>query len=102
MDQTEIYLYLTNKYKELNLLDQNGNPYEAEFDFNIYPDTGYIPQCSVCNNDYNTWFDNMTQNQTKDNIVDMKHNSCGCLWAQFYKNKILAINPTARFEKKKY
>lgn len=102
MEHNEIYNYLTNKYKEFNILDISGNIIATDFDFNIYPDTGYIPQCSVCNNDYNTWFDSMTTNSNKDNIVDMKHNSCGCLWFQYYKNKVLAINPNVKFDKKKF
>ena len=101
MEQNEIYNYLINKYKELNILDISGNRIESDFDFNIYPDTGYIPQCRVCNNDYNMWFDSMTTNKDT-NIIDMKHNSCNCLWIQYYKNKILAINPNVKFDKKKY
>jgi hypothetical protein len=104
MEQNEIYNYLTNKYKELNILDISSNIIESSsgFDFNIYPDTGYIPQCSICNNDYTMWFDNMTTNNKDTNIIDMKHNTCGCIWIQYYKNKILAINPNVKFDKKKF
>lgn len=103
MEQNEIYNYLINKYKELHLLDNDGNiiKNELDFDYNIYPDDGYIPTCSVCLNEYNMWFDSMTTGPSKNNCIDMKHMSCGCLWLQFYKNKMISINPNIKFEKKK-
>jgi len=102
MDNTDIYNYLVNKYKDLKLLDQNGNPFESNsgFDFNIYPDTGYIPSCSICSSEYNTWFDSMTYDNNNNNI-NMKHMLCGCIWFDYYKKKILAINMKITFEKKK-
>ena len=94
MDQSEIYNYLTNKYKQMNLLDIIES--NSEFDFNIYPDSGYIPQCGVCNMMYKKFIDDLTSNNT----IDAKHISCGCLWFDYYKNKIISINSNVIFRKK--
>lgn len=93
MDQSEIYTYLTNKYKEMELLDSNSG-----FDFNIYPDSGYIPPCSVCKSDYETYINNLINN--KNDSISMKHISCGCIWFDYYKGKIISINPKVMFNKK--
>ena len=101
MDQSDVYTYLTNKYKEISLLDSSNNIVESDsgFDFNIYPDTGYIPPCSVCKSDYETFINNMTTNNNNDNIC-MKHISCGCIWFEYYKNKIIGINSNVKISKK--
>jgi hypothetical protein len=101
MDQSEIYTYLTNKYKEIVLLDSSNNIVESNsgFDFNIYPDSGYIPTCSVCKSDYETYINNLTNNNMNDN-VKMNHVSCGCIWFDYYKGKIISINPKVIFSKK--
>jgi hypothetical protein len=98
MEQSEIYNYLINKYKQMNLLDSSGNIIESDsgFDFNIYPDSGYIPQCGVCNMMYKNFINDLTSNNT----IDAKHISCGCLWFDYYKNKIISINSKVIFSKK--
>ena len=95
-DKSEMYTYLINKYKEQNLLDSSGNIMKSEsgFDFNIYPDTGYIPPCSICKNMYTTFI------ATNNHKINSKHNLCGCLWFDYYKNKIIIINPNAIFNNK--
>jgi hypothetical protein len=101
MDQSDVYTYLTNKYKEMNMLDSSNNIVESDsgFDFNIYPDSGYIPTCSICMNDYQTYINNLTHNNMNDNIK-MNHISCGCIWFEYYKNKIIGINSKVVFNKK--
>ena len=101
MEQSEVYIYLTNKYKELNLLDSSENIIESStgFDFNIYPDTGYIPQCKICNSMYTTFIDTININSS-NNIIDSKHISCNCLWFEYYRTKILGINSKITFNKK--
>ena len=101
MEQSDTYNYLINKYKELNLLDCSSNIIEnnSGFDFNIYPDSGYIPQCRVCKSDYETYINSITMNNKNDNVI-MNHISCGCLWYEYYKNKIISINSKVIFSKK--
>lgn len=88
-NQSEIYKYLTKKYIELGLLDRFGKRIETKsgFDFNIYPDSGYIPPCSICK----------SMVATLKDTVETKHSSCGCLWFDYYKQKILKSNPAAIF-----
>lgn len=87
-NQSEVYKYLTNKYIELGLLDSFGNRIESKsgFDFTIYPDSGYIPPCSICKSMVVTL-----------GTVEAKHMSCGCLWFDYYKTKILKSNPSISF-----
>ena len=79
---SDIQSYLTNKYIELGLDTKS----KTGFDFNIYPDSGYIPPCRVCKS--------MVILADK---VEAKHMSCGCLWFDYYKNKIQKINPNITF-----
>lgn len=92
MDNT---YYLTKKYIEIGLLDENGNKLNKDwFDPNIYPDEGYIPQCTKCVEDFNVF-------KTKDVKFMMQvkwHHKKSCLWHDYFIDKIKQICPTVKIE----
>jgi hypothetical protein len=86
--------YIKNEYIRTGLLDKNGEKIITSFD---YPeDGGYIPLCAVCKQIYE-------ENKDNENIqqIDSHHSKCGCLWWNYFKDKIKENNPNIVFEKKK-
>lgn len=68
---------------------------QTEFDYNIYPwIKGYIPKCSICTEMY----DKYKEDNNKPNELKALHKSCGCLWFNWYKTKLLKINPDIKFK----
>ena len=99
------YNYLTKKYKELGLLDESDHKIlkKGSWDPFIYPDNGYIPPCSVCKNSYDDYVitlekDNSSKNYTIE--LEWSHYKCGCLWADYYENKLKSIKENIRLIKK--
>jgi hypothetical protein len=104
----ERYNYLIKKYKELDLIriDENDNEdvivhtgaknfdgAKLFFDPHIYPDTGSIPFCSVCSGQYNDFL----MNPVKE--LKWLHMSCGCLWADYFMNKVKEVEPQIVFSR---
>ena len=76
--------YIKKQSIQQGVLDKDGNKFELDFDFNIYPwEGGYIPKCSVCQKMYNTYI-----SDKKENKVTALHRSCGCLWFEWFKQKL--------------
>ena len=95
LQSKDVYDYLIKKYKEFNLLDANGEKTTPDgcWDPYIYPDEGHIPYCKSCQTDYEAF--KATKNTQTSCEVDVDHTS-GCLWYEYFTNKILSINPNAK------
>jgi hypothetical protein len=84
--------YIKKQYIQQGVLDKDGDKFELDFDFGIYPwESGYIPKCAVCQEMYNKY------NDKKENKVTALHRSCGCLWFEWFKQRLLNINPQIIF-----
>ena len=77
--------YINERYKDLGILKSDFG-YDW-FNPSIYPDEGYIPFCSICDNDFSNF-------KTSNMKVEMKHPN-SCLWYIFYIEKIKNICPSA-------
>ncbi len=87
--------YIRRQYIKQGVLTADGNKIPSAFDYNIYPwEQGYIPKCAICTEMYNKF----VSADNKDNI-HAPHNRCGCLWFDWYKDKIIKINPDVKFTK---
>jgi hypothetical protein len=99
------YNYLIKKYIELNLLDGFGNKidYKNNWDPFIYPDNGYIPPCSICKNAYDAYneYINTENLNSSNNEIVWNHHMSGCLWSEFYQDKIKTISQNIKFVKNK-
>lgn len=93
------YNYLVKKYIDLKLLDEDGNKIINKGSWNpyIYPDDGYIPSCSVCNNGYNEYI-KQHDSGTKLSELLWPHIRCGCLWSNYFQDKIKQVNPDMKFK----
>ena len=101
MESSELYTYLTNVYIEYGLITPDGiHTIKDTFDFNIYPDDGYIPQCSVCKRMYDNFIGELSSNIITTSI-EAKHINCKCLWFNYFRNKITSINSNIKFAKNK-
>jgi len=94
------YQYLTKKYIDSGLLDKDGNPVisnKSVWNPFIYPDSGYIPPCSVCESGYD---DYMKQHDAGVKVKDLlwPHFRCGCLWSEYFESKIKQVNPDMKFK----
>ena len=92
--------YLTKKYIEADLLDRNENQIINNKSFwnpFIYPDSGYVPPCSTCKNSYDEY---MKQHDggTKLSELLWSHLKCGCLWSEYFEDKIKQVNPQMKFK----
>lgn len=87
------YEYLIRRFKQDGLLDEHGNKTIPEGDFDpwIYPDEGYIPHCTECKTMYEKFLLDTTVKE-----VEAKHLTCGCLWYEWFKTKILRLNPNVK------
>ena len=89
--------YIKTQYIQLGILNNNGTKILSDFDYNIYPwEVGYIPKCSVCQEMYNKYV--KEKKDKKDNKITALHRVCGCLWFEWFKIKLLNINPKIQFE----
>ena len=89
--------YITKKYIENGILDENSNKLTVGFDPNIYPNEGHIPICSQ----YTLDFENFKNSQIMEYMeVEMKHPKA-CLWNEYFLKKIKIINPRVKIVKKK-
>lgn len=98
------YNYLVKKYTELNLLDSFGNKIDHKntWDPFIYPDNGYIPPCSICKNVCDEYINTEKVNpKSSNNEIIWIHHMCGCLWSEFYQDKIKTLNQNIKFVKNK-
>lgn len=89
------YQYLIKKYIDYNLLDKDGNKTinnKNVWDPFIYPDNGYIPQCSICKNVYDNY---IKQHENGEKISELlwPHLKCSCLWKDFFEDKIKKTTP---------
>ncbi len=101
MESNDLYTYLTNKYVEYGLITPDGTHIMNQyFDFNIYPDDGYIPMCSVCKEMYDNFIGELSNNVITTSI-EAKHIGCNCLWYDYFRNKISSINNNVKFAKNK-
>jgi hypothetical protein len=93
------YQYLTNQYIEAGLLDKDGNKInlKGSWDPFIYPDSGYIPPCTVCENGYDTYFQQHTLGKKVTDLL-WPHYRCGCLWTRHFEEKIRKLNPDIHFK----
>ena len=93
------YNYLIKKYIEMKLLDEEGNKIINKSSWNpyIYPDNGYIPPCSVCKNGYDEYI-KQYESEVKLSELLWPHFSCGCLWSQYFENKIKQTNNNIKFK----
>ena len=94
------YNYLVKKYIEINLLDQDENKIinnKSLWNPYIYPDSGYIPPCNVCKNGYD---DYIKQHEAGTKLSELlwSHFRCGCLWTNYYEDKIKQVNPDMKFK----
>lgn len=88
--------YILKKYNELNIsfTDENIN----YFNPNIYPQNDdTIQVCSECKLDYDTFKQSKIY---EDMNVIVKH-SDGCLWNEYFIDKIKIICPTAKIIRNK-
>ena len=88
--------YIKNQYIQQGILNKDGsNAYGGlEFDYNIYPwEHGYIPKCAVCQEMHNKY----CSSDKKENKVTALHRLCGCLWFEWFKQRLLNINPQIKF-----
>lgn len=99
MSELEIKNFLIKKYIEDELLDKNLNKIiNDDFDPYIYPNDGYIPQCSQCLSDFNKL---KSLDLMEDGIsIEMKH-SRSCLWYDYFVKKIKNIYPNSQIVKNK-
>ena len=83
--------YVWQQYYKLGLVDKNMSKMlsENDFDPNVYPDTGHIPVCSSCKEDYDKF---KTSSETE---VAWNHPKA-CLWYEYFILKVKAHSPTAR------
>lgn len=102
------YNYIIKKYEELELMNSFGNHLlkKGEWDPFIYPDNGYIPPCSVCKNSYDQCIITLESNKDKKENnysieLDWQHYKCGCLWSDYYEDKLKKINNNIRLVKNK-
>jgi hypothetical protein len=93
------YRYLTKKYIESNLLDRDENKIINKSSWNpfIYPDSGYVPQCSLCKNCYEEYMKQYEEG-TKLSELLWPHLKCGCLWSEYFEDKIKNVNPQMKFK----
>lgn len=84
----DVKKYIIEKYIKLHVLDKDGNKLiKSGMDFNIYPEEQSIPFCTVCSTMYSDF-----KNNFEDPVVEAPHVNCGCLWFEYFSNKILAMN----------
>ena len=88
--------YILKKYKELNISFTNENI--NDFNPNIYPQNDdTIQVCSECKLDYDTFKQSKIY---EDMNVIVKH-SDGCLWNEYFIDKIKIICPTSKIIRNK-
>jgi hypothetical protein len=90
---SESYQYLTKKYIENNLIDKEGNHIiinKSLWNPFIYPDSGYIPSFEEYMKQY--------EMGTKVNELLWPHFRCGCLWSEYFQNKIKKVNENIKFK----
>jgi hypothetical protein len=90
--------YIKDQYIRRGILNKDGSKIESNFDYNIYPwESGYIPKCSVCKEVYNKFLTN-----TNCEEINSPHRRCGCLWWEYYYDKMMQINNKVKFTNNKY
>ncbi len=89
--------YLRQKFIDTGILNSDGSrKKDLIWDPYIYPDDGgYVPPCAICKNVYDTY------SPTDENPILAPHCSCGCLWWDYFKEKILEINSSCEFSTKR-
>jgi hypothetical protein len=105
MSQT-IYEYMVIRYTKMGLLDSEGNrtiPNNSMWNPFIYPDNGYIPPCSVCKNCYEEFVAliALENNKKQSDEITWPHHNSGCLWSEYYEDKLRQLNINIRFVKNK-
>jgi len=90
--------YIRREYIKQGVLNKDGTktpPGPSGIDYCIYPwEKGYIPKCSTCSEMFNTF---VASKDNKDKAIRALHKHCGCLWFNYFKTKILSVNPNASF-----
>ena len=88
--------YIRRQYIKQGLLNADGAKIPLAFDYNTYPwEGGYIPKCTVCSEMYNKWM-----NGDKAKKITAPHKGCGCLWFEWFQQKILTVNSEITFTDK--
>lgn len=88
-----VYQYLTKKYIDYDLLDKNGNTVIR----NKSVWNGYIPPCSICESGYNDYIKEYDVGVKVKDLLWV-HFRCGCLWSEYFENKIKQINPDIKLK----
>jgi hypothetical protein len=94
MSTTKTSKYLHDKYVALNLINDDGShtTTDGAFDPYIYPDSGHIPCCSQCQQDFDA-FKRKPLNAAQI-YVEFEH-SPSCLWHDHFLKEVRAICPRA-------
>jgi hypothetical protein len=97
MSNSSTYDYLIKQYIKLGLLDSAGNKTAGKNDWDpyIYPDDGYIPPCGICKLQY----DEYTKRSNYADEIKWPHYKCGCLWSEYYEEKLLKLKEDIKFMK---
>ena len=91
----EVLDYLRRKYKQFRPDTEQARSDFAMFDPWINPDEGYIPYCSKCMAEFETF-----KRAADKSECEMEHTSA-CLWNDYFVAKIRLINPAVVFRRKK-
>jgi hypothetical protein len=98
MNTTFEIIYLKKKYFELGLLDQEDNKIDiGYFNPNIYPEEGYIPLCSLCKTDFETF----KKMKIVSNMEVEWNHLTSCLWYDYFITKVKQLCKTAVIIRKK-
>ena len=88
--------YIRQKYIDTGILNEDGSRKNEVWDPYIYPDDGgYVPPCRICMSVYSSY------SPSDGNLVYAPHCTCGCLWWDYFKEKLLQINSLCEFSTKK-
>jgi hypothetical protein len=93
--------HLRRQYQKLGLLDAQFRKTAilSEVDFMVYPGDQFIPQCTICSNEYQNF--TTLHKVNPQNNVQLTHDRCGCLWVDYFKNKINKLAPGVVYYREK-
>lgn len=87
----------------MGLLDAHGRKTGSmcAIDYVMYPAEKYVPFCSICAGEYQRVADEYrfardNPSATAPDTVNMTHDRCGCLWADYFKDKLRKLNKHIR------
>jgi hypothetical protein len=97
----EVTEELIRKYQGMGMLDTNRKKtasMNVAVDYVIYPTEGYIPFCSTCMSEYQKVADEYrfardNPSAMAPDTIEMTHERCGCLCADYFKAKLRKLNP---------